>query len=216
MTNAPNGGTYGPRQLQEWIFTVAVVVVARPSPCEVHLFSTIHGLPLHVLLVHVIVVLLPLSAVLLVLSAVLPRARRRLAGPNALLALGVVALVPVTTSAGEWLQSHVNSGPLVRHHADLGDTAIWVALPIAVLAVLMWWRDREIAVTLEGQSPAGGERVELLTHRRTLLAPTSARITAALAVASVLAAGLAIFDVYRIGDSGAKAAWHGGYQAQAR
>jgi hypothetical protein len=47
--------------------------------------TTINGLPAHVLLAHAIVVLLPLSAVLLVLTALWAPARRRLAGPNALL-----------------------------------------------------------------------------------------------------------------------------------
>ncbi|GAB1692638.1 hypothetical protein KRM28CT15_44410 [Krasilnikovia sp. M28-CT-15] len=61
--------------------------------------STINGLPAHVLLVHAILVLLPLAAVLLVVTAVSPAMRRRLAGPNALLSLAVLALVPVTTDA---------------------------------------------------------------------------------------------------------------------
>jgi hypothetical protein len=66
--------------------------------------TTVNGLPAHILLVHAIVVLLPLAALLLVLTAVWPDARRRLAGPNALLSLLVVVLVPLTTSAGEWLE----------------------------------------------------------------------------------------------------------------
>jgi hypothetical protein len=71
--------------------------------------STINGLPAHILLVHAIVVLLPLSALLLVLSAGWERARRRLAGANALLAVLVVVLVPVTTNAGEWLRATYTS-----------------------------------------------------------------------------------------------------------
>ena len=47
--------------------------------------GTVNGLPAHVLLVHAIVVLLPLAALLLVLTAVWPAARSRLAGPNAIL-----------------------------------------------------------------------------------------------------------------------------------
>ena len=41
--------------------------------------QTVNGLPAHVLLVHAIVVLLPLSALLLALTALWPAARRRLA-----------------------------------------------------------------------------------------------------------------------------------------
>lgn len=57
--------------------------------------GTVNGLPAHILLVHAIVVLLPLAALLLVLTALWPAARRRLAGPNAILSLLVLALVPV-------------------------------------------------------------------------------------------------------------------------
>ncbi|WP_033262759.1 DUF2231 domain-containing protein [Amycolatopsis vancoresmycina] len=155
--------------------------------------TTVNGLPAHILLVHAIVVLLPLSALLLVLSALWPAARAKLALPNAILSVVVVLLVPVTTDAGEWLERRVARTPLVRTHTELGDTAIWVALPVAVLALLVWWRARE--TTAKG--------------RRTFLAPASAAVTVVLAVLSVAAAGAAVFDVYRIGDSGAQATWQG-------
>ena len=81
--------------------------------------STINGLPAHILLVHAVVVLLPLSAVLLAVTALWPAARSRLAGPNAVLAAGVLALVPLTTSAGEWLEGRVPRSELVHRHADV-------------------------------------------------------------------------------------------------
>lgn len=155
--------------------------------------TTVNGLPAHILLVHAIVVLLPLSALLLVLSALWPGARAKLALPNAILAVLVVILVPITTDAGEWLERRVARTPLVRTHTELGDTAIWVALPVAVLALLVWWRARETTAK----------------PRRTFLAPASTAVTVVLAVLSVAAAGAAVFDVYRIGDSGAQATWQG-------
>jgi hypothetical protein len=155
--------------------------------------TTVNGLPAHVLLVHAIVVLLPLSALLLVLSALWPAARAKLAGPNAILALLVVILVPITTDAGEWLERQVARTPLVRTHTELGDTAIWVAIPVAVLALLVWWRQRESGAT----------------SRRTFLGPASKAVTVVLAALSVAAAGAAVFDIYRIGDSGAQASWQG-------
>jgi hypothetical protein len=63
--------------------------------------TEIHGLPAHVLLVHAVVVLIPLSALLVVLSAAWPAARRRIGVASPLLALVNLALVPVTTHAGE-------------------------------------------------------------------------------------------------------------------
>ncbi|TCC08455.1 DUF2231 domain-containing protein [Kribbella soli] len=155
--------------------------------------QTVNGLPAHVLLVHAIVVLLPLAAALLVLTALWPPARRRLAGPNAILSVLVVVLVPITTSAGEWLESRVSPNPLIHRHAELGDTAIYAAIGVAALAVILWWRQREST----GRTPA----------KRTFLAPASKVFTAALTVVAVLVAGAAMYDVVRIGDSGAKASW---------
>ena len=145
---------------------------------------------------HAIVVLLPLAALLLVLSAVWPAARGKLAGPNAILSVLVVVLVPITTDAGEWLERHVASTPLVRTHTELGDTALWVALPVAVLALLVWWRHRESSRT-QGRG----------TSRRTFLAPASTAVTVVLSVLAIVAAGAATYDIYRIGDSGAQASW---------
>jgi len=155
--------------------------------------QTVNGLPAHVLLVHAIVVLLPLSAALLALTALWPAARRRLAGPNVILSLLVVVLVPITTSAGEWLEHRLTPNPLIHHHAELGDTAIYAAVSVAVLAVLLWWRQREAA----GRTPA----------RRTYLAPTSSALTTVVTVLAVLVSAAAVYDVVRIGDSGAKASW---------
>jgi len=161
--------------------------------------TTVNGLPAHVLLVHAIVVLLPLSALLLVLTALWPAARAKLAGPNAILAVLVVVLVPVTTDAGEWLERRVARTPLVHTHTELGDTAIWVAIPVAVLALLVWWRRRETRRAADG----GAE------PRRTFLGPASKAVTVVLSVLSIAAAGAAVFDIYRIGDSGAQASWQG-------
>ncbi|GAA2673452.1 DUF2231 domain-containing protein [Actinoplanes palleronii] len=166
--------------------------------------GTLNGLPAHILLVHAIVVLLPLAALLLVLTAVWPSARHRLAGPNAILSVLVVALVPVTTSAGEWLEHRVGETPLLRDHTELGDTAIWVALPVAVLALVIWWRQREATAAADGPDTTG---------RRAYLAPRSAMITRVVVVLAVLIAGSAVYDTYRIGDSGAKASWTGNFSS---
>ncbi|WP_433605864.1 DUF2231 domain-containing protein [Dactylosporangium sp. CA-139114] len=161
--------------------------------------TTFNGLPAHILLVHAIVVLLPLSALLLVLTAVWPAARHRLAGPNAVLAVLVVLLVPLTTDAGEWLERRVPSGELVRAHAELGDTAILYAVPIALLALVVWWRGRE------ARAAAG---------RRTYLAPLSSAVTNVVAVLALVAGAAGVYGMYRIGDSGAKAAWTGNFSSQ--
>lgn len=199
--------------------------------------SLIGGLPAHILLVHAIVVLMPLAALLLVVTAVHTPTRRRLAGANAVLAVAVAALVPVTTSAGEWLEKRVESTAAVRTHTQLGDTALYVALPLAVLALVIWWRQREHtaasaaadtgpdthAAAPAPPEPAGtGTRTATATDRRPTaarvgrgrrgyLAPGSRRVTAVLVALCIVAAAAATYDVYLIGDSGARATWQDGF-----
>jgi len=160
--------------------------------------STVNGLPAHILLVHAIVVLLPLAALLLVLTAFWPAARGRLAAPNAILSVLVVVLVPLTTSAGEWLERRVPESALLHRHTELGDSAIFYAIPIAVLALIVWWRDRE------SRAQSG---------RRTWLAPVSTVVTSVVAVLALIVGAAGVYGVYRIGDSGSKAAWTGGFSA---
>jgi hypothetical protein len=160
--------------------------------------TTVNGLPAHILLVHAIVVLLPLAAFLLVLTAFWPAARVRLAAPNAILSVLVVFLVPLTTSAGEWLEGRVPQSALLHKHTELGDGAIFYAVPIAALALVVWWRQRE-------------NRAE--PGRRTWLAPLSTAVTSVVAVLALAAGAAGVYGIYRIGDSGSQAAWTGGFSA---
>lgn len=173
--------------------------------------GSVNGLPAHILLVHAIVVLLPLAALLLVLTAAWPPVRRRLAGPNAILSVLVVAFVPVTTSTGEWLEHRVTETALLEKHTALGDTALGAALPVALLALMIWWRQRE--ATPQTDAPADGGSTA--TRRRTYLAPLSGTITRVIVALAVVIAGWAVFDTYRIGDSGAKASWTGNFSSSA-
>ncbi|AZI57197.1 hypothetical protein EH165_02520 [Nakamurella antarctica] len=175
--------------------------------------TTINGLPAHILLVHAIVVLLPLTSNILVLTAAWSGGRRRFAGANVILAAGVVILVPITTDAGEWLESRVERSALLHEHTELGDTALYVAIPVAVLALVIWWRGRE-QDTATGERSVKGPRASAwggttLTQlrARTFLAPANRVVTIVLIVASVLAAGATMYDTYRIGDSGAQVTW---------
>ncbi len=189
--------------------------------------TTVNGIPAHILLVHAIVVLLPLSSGLLVLTAAWPRASRHLAGPNALLSLGVLALVPIATDAGEWLERRVPESALLRDHTDLGDAAVWVAIPVAVMALIIWWRNRETmtaetatrTLTEPGGEPSGGgvaTATRTLMPQRTYLAPHLRKVSTAVAALAVVVAGVAVYDIYRIGDSGSRAAWHGQFSTTLR
>lgn len=147
----------------------------------------VNGLPLHPLVVHAVVVLLPLAILGTLAIAIVPRWRR----PYGPLVLGVAvvatALIPLATSSGEALEHSVGDP---GKHAELGDQLIWFALPLVVLIALLLWLDRRrpAPVADRGGSPGG----------------VAVTTVAVLAVVGALAAGV---QVYRVGDSGAQAAW---------
>ncbi|MFD8259067.1 DUF2231 domain-containing protein [Streptomyces griseoluteus] len=163
--------------------------------------TVINGLPAHVLFVHFVIVLVPLSALALVVCAAWPAGARRLGLLLPALALVTLASVPLATHAGEWLEAHVESDPLVRAHAELGDGLLpWVA-GLVVLAAAVWWTARRSA-------PTAGEKAGASWAPPALL-------RGAVAVLSLAVAAGAVVDVYRIGDSGAKAAWHDSFSKTA-
>lgn len=166
--------------------------------------SLVNGLPAHILLVHFVVAFVPLTALALVAGAFWPRAAQRMGIVLPLLALVTLVSVPVTTGAGEWLEEHVDSDALVRRHAELGDGLLPWAGGLFVLAVLVWWAARRTVASASG--PSG-------TSRGTRWSAAPVRVVAA--VLSLVVAVGAVVDVYRIGDSGAKAAWHDGFSKTA-
>jgi hypothetical protein len=86
--------------------------------------STFHGLPAHILLNHFVVVLAPLTAVLAILCAIWPAARRRLIWLVLLLAAGTLALTPLTTNSGAWLANRVDKSPTLTTHERFGETLV--------------------------------------------------------------------------------------------
>lgn len=155
------------------------------------MLQTINGVPVHVLLVHAVVVLVPLSALLIVLTVLWPAARRRLGMITPLVTLVTVGFVPLTTNAGEWLQDHVTQTPQLRRHVELGDSlTIWAGL-MFIAAALYW---------LVPFALAKGWRVPRFSSARW--------VQPAIGVIAVVLAVVSVVQVYRIGDSGAKAAWH--------
>jgi hypothetical protein len=142
-------------------------------------FDVIDGLPVHPLVVHAVVVLLPLAALGTLAIALVPRWRARFGPLVTAAAIAAAALVPVATSSGEALERHVGDP---GRHAQLGDQLIWFAVPLAVLA---------LGLTFVARRPVPGRR----------WLPTA---VAALAAVSAIAAGV---QVYRVGESGARVVW---------
>ncbi|MER6095978.1 DUF2231 domain-containing protein [Streptomyces sp. NPDC001728] len=161
----------------------------------------INGIPAHVLFVHIVVVLVPLTALALILCAGLPSTMRRFGLALPVLALVSLISVPVATSAGEWLEGHVDSNAMVRKHIELGDGLLPWVIALFLLSAAVWWSYRRAV------------------HRTPDAVGTTSTVALPLRVAAVvlsLIVGVgAGVQVYRIGDSGAKAAWRDGYSAAA-
>ncbi|BAX90416.1 DUF2231 domain-containing protein [Mycobacterium shigaense] len=148
--------------------------------------STFNGLPVHILLNHFIVVFAPLTAILAIVCVVWPAARRRLIWLVLLLAVGTLVLTPMTTTAGVWLSARVGRpSPILINHEQLGSTLIYIIAALAGTVALL----AALHVRLER-----GVHVKAALH-------------AAIAVLVVVAAVATLVQTYRVGDSGARAAW---------
>jgi hypothetical protein len=168
-----------------------VLTSARhPKGDDLAMEYEVNGLPLHVLLVHFIVVGVPLAALMTVLSALWPAARRRLGIFTPLVALGVLIMTPVAVEAGEWLQARLHPTPLINAHVDLGSTMIWFSAALFLAALLAWGVPTMMARRSGGAPPWVGVVV---------------------AIVAVVVAGASLFQVYRVGDSGSTAVWKGSF-----
>ena len=147
--------------------------------------STFNGLPAHVLLVHFIVVLGPFTAVLATVCAFWPAARQRLVWLVLALAVITAVLTPMTIDAGEWLAKRKGRSPLLHAHTHLGDTMVYCSIALLVAAALIAF-------------------VHLREAREKSLKPAARWLIAAVVVIASVATTV---QVYRIGDSGAKATW---------
>ena len=148
------------------------------------MFDTFRGLPVHALVVHAVVVLVPLGAVGVVAIAIVPRWRQRFGvAVLAILTAGLVA-VPVATKSGQQLKDRLNAGGEVarqiKHHQDMGKLVIYPTIALWVLAVALVLLDRR------GRSGAPMKVV---------------------AVLAVLAAGAAAAQVAITGELGSTAVW---------
>jgi len=150
--------------------------------------NVINGLPAHILLVHAMVVLAPLTALLEMLCGILPAVRRRLVWLVLVLALITAGLTPLTTEAGEWLfDRQKQPSDILREHAERGGWMIYFSVALVVVAIALVF----LHMT-EGRSES-----------RRVAGPVIVAILA-------LAVGIStIITVYRIGDAGSQAVWGG-------
>lgn len=149
--------------------------------------NVVNGLPAHVLLVHFMVALAPLTALLEIACALWPAARRgQLVWLTLILATVTTVLTPVTTNAGGWLYGlRRNPDPILREHAERGGTMIYFSAALLVVAIAL------VALHFVENRP---EKVR--------------RVTNIIVAVVVLAVGVSsMIQIYRIGDAGAQSVW---------
>jgi hypothetical protein len=149
--------------------------------------STIAGIPAHVLWVHLIVVLMPATALLEIVCALWSAARRRLVWLVLVMAVLLMVTTPITINAGEWLygqQRHHTA--VLQTHVDRGEQLTYYAVALLVIAValaVMHWR--------QGRSDS-----------------VRSLVTIAFAVLALVVGIASTVAVVRTGDPGARSVWH--------
>lgn len=176
--------------------------------------TTFNGLPAHILLVHAVIALIPLSALLLMLTAWWPAARRRLTLFAVVTAGLALASVPITTDAGDWLEHHLPRTPELRIHTALGDYMLPWAIALFVITASV--AAREFLRTRRSSNPPDISASDSphVAHSRPATGSDGIGgrpLTIALAIMALIVAAGSTATVYRIGDSGARAAWSGKY-----
>lgn len=171
-----------------WIIAASTIYPrGMPSLLESSLFDTIGGLPVHPLVVHFAVVLLPVAALALVLEVLVPALRRRYAGVTVLALAGGTLAAFVAKESGEAL---ARSEGLPAAHALFGN----ILPPLAAVLLLVatgWYFVQRRA----GRPDAPG-------------AAASLGATIGGLVAAVLAVAVTVLTVL-VGHSGAQAVWKG-------
>jgi len=117
--------------------------------------DTVFGLPIHTLVVHAAVVLLPLAALGAFIMGFSARFSRRF-GPLvvAVAAAGVVAAF-ISRGSGEELAARVGNPEV---HAQVGNLLPFIALGMFVVVLALWLLDR----SLPGTRPQRGLGVQIL------------------------------------------------------
>jgi hypothetical protein len=97
--------------------------------------SDVLGLPLHPLVVHAAVVLIPLVALGMVVAAASPTWAERLRLPLGVLAVGGAVAAVVARWSGQQLLARVPGSAELAQHVDVADLLAWFVVAFAVLVV---------------------------------------------------------------------------------
>jgi uncharacterized membrane protein len=156
------------------------------------------GLPAHPLIVHAVLALVPAAAILTIVAALWPAARRRVGWIGVLLAAAAVVSVWAAQGSGEKLEDRIEETQLVEDHTEIGEQLLTPTITLLVGAVL---------VTAYGRRD--GRRPALIREPTEPAASTRGATVVGVVVAVIAMAtsGVATVQVFRAGHSGAKAVW---------
>ena len=158
------------------------------------------NLPVHPLVVHAVVVLVPLAVLGGLIVVAWPAARRRYGWLVVAVTAVATVAIPFATSTGEGLEQRLPRTTAIEIHAHLGhDLLVFVAGLLAALAAFIYLHHRA--------TPTGRHEGPGTTTAPTRLTGATRLATTVLAALIVVLAMISAVQVYRIGDSGAQAAW---------
>ncbi len=141
----------------------------------------IFGLPVHPLVVHGAVILVPLVAFAALAMSYWPSFSRRYGGPVLILAGVAQVSLFLAKGSGEPFEERLNKD--IERHADLGEIAPLTFIPLLILLFIRWRMDKSGATV-------GSPKIRRLVS-----------------VLLALAAILALVYIYLTGHSGAESVW---------
>jgi hypothetical protein len=144
-------------------------------------FDLIFNLPVHPLVVHGAVVLVPLVAFAALAMSYWPSFSRKYGGPVLILAGIAQASLFIAKASGEPFQERLNKE--IERHANFGEIAPLTFIPLLVLLFIRWRMDKS------------GANVG------------SAQVRRLVSILLALAAILALVYIYLTGHSGAESVW---------
>ncbi len=156
--------------------------------------STISGIPLHPLIVHIPVVLVPLAFIGAIAALVVPRWRSWCLPLTAVFATVSLIGVQLAIQSGEGLEEILDEeSAAIERHSQLAEQArpmVLLFVVFAIAAAVIWWM-----VSRDTGEEAAGRTATL----RKLIVPICAL--------SVLTGALATVWIYRTGHTGAESVW---------
>lgn len=159
------------------------------------MFERFGDLPLHVLVIHAAVVVLPASTLVAIVFALVPKWRWLLRWPTLLLGLGSLVIAFVARESGEAFVAAIPQlEKIVELHEERGKLLFWfclIFLAVTIAAFLLLGGPSQLA-SGKGAKATKSKPLELV-------------VSAAVVVVGVLV----IWQTIRTGDAGAKAVWDG-------